>query len=218
MKYKETKVGWNSDQVAPIDLGLFSIKGGFMKVFIASAANLDLEEKYMTLARNVSELFAKNNFDLLFGAGHYSMMGECYKTFVKYQRKIYAYTVPKWEKDFKHIPKAKCIKVRDTLLRFRKLYFNSDLVLILPGGIGTIAEFTSAIEEYRSSGGNKRIVLFNLDGYYDDIINFMKNNIDTKFFKDDLSDCYDIVSSIEELENIIENFKRNYNISKKFKK
>ena len=102
-----------------------------MKVFIASAANLDIDEKYMNAARDVSEVFAKNNFDLLFGAGYYSMMGECYKIFKKYNRKIYAYTVPKWEKDFKRIPKAKCVKTSDTLLRFRKLYFASDVEPVL---------------------------------------------------------------------------------------
>ena len=187
-----------------------------MKVFIASAANLDLEEKYLELARNVSEVFAKNNFDLLFGAGHYSMMGECYKVFTKYKRKVYAYTVPKWERDFEKLPKAKCIKVSDTLLRFRKLYFRSDVIVILPGGIGTLAEFTCAVEEFRSSGGNKRIILYNLDGYYDDVIEWMKKNIETKFFKNDLSDCYQVITSLNELESIVENYKMNYNISKKF--
>ena len=38
----------------------------------------------------VSETFATNNFDLLFGAGWYSMMGECYKTFKKHNRKIWS--------------------------------------------------------------------------------------------------------------------------------
>lgn len=189
-----------------------------MKVFIASAANLDIDEKYLKLASDVSELFAKNKFDLLFGAGHYSMMGECYKKFVEHNRKVYAYTVPKWERDFLKLPKAKCVKVSDTLLRFRKLYFDSDFVVILPGGIGTLAEFTCAVEEYRSSGGNKRIILYNLDGYYDPLINWMKDNIGTKFFKDDLSDCYEIVTDISELENIIENYVKNIKISKKFKK
>ena len=188
-----------------------------MKVFIASAANLDLEEKYMNVAREVSEVFAKNKFDLLFGAGYYSMMGECYKVFSKYKRKIYAYTVAKWEKDFNRIPKAKCVKTGDTLLRFRKMYFRADIILILPGGIGTLAEFVSAVEEYRASGGNKRIILFNYDGYYDGFIKWMKDNIDTKFFADDLSDCYEIVSNVTELESIVENYKKNYNISKKFK-
>jgi len=131
-----------------------------MKVFIASAANLDIDDKYLKVASDVSEVFAKNNFDLLFGAGHYSMMGMCYKMFNKYKRKIYAYTVPKWERDFKKLPKAKCVKVSDTLLRFRKLYFRADIIVILPGGIGTLAEFASAVEEYRTSGGNKRILLY----------------------------------------------------------
>ena len=188
-----------------------------MKVFIASAANRDIDEKYLSLAKNVSEIFAKNKFDLLFGAGYYSMMGECYKIFRKYKRKMYAYTVPKWERDFKRIPKAKCYKTSDTLLRFRKLYFAADVMIVLPGGIGTIAELTSAIEEYRSSGGNKRILLFNYEGYYDGLIQWMKDNIETGFFIDDLSDCYTLISTLEELEEFVESYKRNSYISKKFK-
>ena len=91
-----------------------------MKVFIASAYSTKLEE-YLNLARDVSLVFAKRNFDLLFGAANESMMGACYKAFIKNNRKVYAYTVPKYEKDFKKIPKAKCIKVKDTLIRFKKL-------------------------------------------------------------------------------------------------
>lgn len=187
-----------------------------MKVFIASAANTTIDDKYLKIASEVSEVFAKNNFDLLFGAGYYSMMGECYKVFKKYNRKMYAYTVSKWEKDFKRIPKAKCVKATDTLMRFRKLYFRADVMVILPGGIGTLAEFSSAVEEYRASGGNKRIILFNYDGYYDGLINWMKDNIHTGFFKDDLSDCYTLISSVDELEEFVKNYKKNYNISKKF--
>ena len=188
-----------------------------MKVFIASAANIDIDEKYLKVASDVSEVFASNNFDLLFGAGYYSMMGECYKVFKKYKRKMYAYTVPKWERDFKRIPKARCVRTSDTLLRFRKLYFRADVIVILPGGIGTLAEFASAVEEYRSSGGDKRIILYNFDGYYDGLINWLKDNIETRFFVDDFSDCFDVVSSIDELKNIVDNYKRNFNISKKFK-
>ena len=173
-----------------------------MKVFIAS---------------EVSEVFASNNFDLLFGAGWYSMMGECYKTFRKHKRKMYAYTVPKWERDFKRIPKAKCVRTSDTLLRFRKLYFRADVIVILPGGIGTLAEFASAVEEYRTSGGDKRIILYNFDGYYDGLIKWFKDNIETGFFIDDFSDCFDVVTSIDELNSVVDSYKRNVSISKKFK-
>ena len=188
-----------------------------MKVFIASAANKNIDDKFLSIASEVSEVFASNNFDLLFGAGWYSMMGECYKTFRKHKRKMYAYTVPKWERDFKRIPKAKCVRTSDTLLRFRKLYFRADVIVILPGGIGTLAEFASAVEEYRTSGGDKRITLYNFDGYYDGLIKWFKDNIETGFFIDDFSDCFDVVTSIDELNSVVDSYKRNVSISKKFK-
>ena len=189
-----------------------------MKVFIASSANLTIDEKYVNIASQVAELFAIKKFDLMFGAANYSMMGACYEAFVKHNRKIIACTVSKYECDFKKLTKAKCIKTPDTLERFRKLYFKSDFIIILPGGIGTLAEFSSAVEEYRASSGNKRIILFNYDGYYNGLIDWMKQNIDTGFFIDDLTDCFDIVSSIDELEKIVDNYKINYGLSKRIGK
>lgn len=174
-----------------------------MKVFIASAYSTSLD-KFLNLASEVSNVFATRNFDLVYGAANVSMMGACYKAFVKNNRKIYAYTVPKYEKDFKKIPKAKCYKVKDTLVRFQKMYFRSDYIVILPGGIGTLAELTCAIEEYRASLGNKKIIIVNYEGFYDDVINWMKKNIETEFISETLFDCFYIANSVEDVEKIVE--------------
>lgn len=173
-----------------------------MKVFIASAYSTSLES-FLNLASEVSKIFASRNFDLIFGAANESMMGACYKEFVKHNRKIYAYTVPKYERDFKKIPKAKCYGVKDTLIRFQKMYFKSDFVVILPGGIGTLAELTCALEEYRASLGDKKIIIVNYKGFYDDIINWMKKNIKTGFISESLFDCFYIANTLEELEKIV---------------
>lgn len=173
-----------------------------MKVFIASAYSTSLE-KYLNLASEVSKVFASRNFDLIFGAANESMMGACYKEFVKYNRKIYAYTVPRYERDFKKIPKAKCFGVKDTLVRFQKMYFKSDFVVILPGGIGTLAELTCALEEYRASLGDKKIIVVNYEGFYDDIINWMKKNIETEFISENLFDVFYVANDLVELENIV---------------
>ena len=174
-----------------------------MKVFIASAYSTSLD-KFLNLASEVSNVFATRNFDLVYGAANVSMMGACYKVFVKNNRKIYAYTVPKYEKDFKKIPKAKCYKVKDTLVRFQKMYFRSDYIVILPGGIGTLAELTCAIEEYRASLGNKKIIIVNYEGFYDDVINWMKKNIETESISETLFDCFYIANSVEDVEKIVE--------------
>ncbi len=177
-----------------------------MKVFIASAANLNISEKYYILADEISEYLAVMGFDLLFGAANYSMMGTCYKRFTKHKRKVYAYTVPKYKKDFGRIPKAKCVLVSDTLLRFKKLYFRSDLIVILPGGIGTLAEFTSAIEEYRASFGNKKIILVNYNNYYDTILEWFKEAERKGFISKGLRDYFDIVTNLDEFKLSVEEY------------
>ena len=53
-----------------------------MKVFIASAYSTSLD-KFLNLASEVSNVFATRNFDLVYGAANVSMMGACYKAFVK---------------------------------------------------------------------------------------------------------------------------------------
>ena len=84
------------------------------------------------------------------------------------------------------------------------MYFRSDYIVILPGGIGTLAEFTCAIEEYRASLGNKKIIIVNYEGFYDDIINWMKKNVETEFISETLFDCFYIANSVEEVEKIVE--------------
>ena len=177
-----------------------------MKVFIASAANLEISDSYLKLAKDVSTIFAKNNFDLLFGAANYSMMGECYKTFIEYNRKVYAYTVPKWEKDFKKLKRAKCVRVEDTLLRFKKLYFKSDFIIILPGGIGTAAELFSSLEEYRSSNSNKVIILVNYNNYYEELIKWIESGIRKGFIAKDLFNSFKIVTNTKEIEKIVNDY------------
>lgn len=177
-----------------------------MKVFIASSASENIGGKYLDLADELADYLASLGFDLLFGAASYSMMGSCYKKFTSHKRKVYAYTVPKYKKDFKKLPKAKCVLVNDTLLRFKKLYFRSDLIVILPGGIGTLAEFASSVEEYRASKGNKKIILVNYNNFYDNLLDWLKSGQNKGFVEKDLKNCYEVVNNIEEFKKVVTNF------------
>ena len=175
-----------------------------MKVFIASAANKDISKDYIDLAYKVSEAFAKRDFDLYYGAADYSMMGACYKAFVDYDRKIYAYTVPKYESDLEKLPKAKGVVVTDTLLRFRKFYFNCDYIVILPGGVGTAAELFSSIEEYRSSYGNKKIIIVDYKGYFKYLIKWLRDLYYKGFLNNDDFKAINIIKSAKEIDKLLD--------------
>ena len=175
-----------------------------MKVFIASAANRKIGKEYVDLAYKVSSAFAKRDFDLYFGAADYSMMGACYKAFAENKRKIYAYTVPKYEHDLERLPDAKGMIVSDTLLRFRKFYFSADYIVILPGGVGTTAELFSSIEEYRSSYGNKKIIIVNYKGYFKYLIKWLRELYYKGFLNNDDFKAISIIKSDKEIDKLLD--------------
>ena len=47
----------------------------------------------------------------------------------------------------------------------------SDIILVLPGSFGTLSELIDLLEEKRVGIHNKDIILFNINNFYNDLIN-----------------------------------------------
>ena len=178
-----------------------------MNVFIASSASKIIDEKYLKMARETSEYLASVGFDLVFGGANFSMMGECFKTFIEHGRNVDAFTVKKYENDLLELKGAKTHLVVDTLSRFKRMYNMANIILILPGGIGTLAEMACALEQYRSNKEKKMIIIYNQDGYYSKIFEWINQNINTGFLSQTLNNDYMVVESLNELKMYIEYFK-----------
>lgn len=177
-----------------------------MNVFIASSASKNIDEKYLITARETSEYLASKGLDLVFGGANFSMMGECFKKFIEHKRNVEAFTVKMYEEDLKELQEANCHLVDDTLVRFKEMYDLSDIILILPGGIGTLAELASALEEYRSNKEHKLIIIYNQEGYYTKIFEWMNQNINTGFLSQTLNNDFKVVEDLDSLKMYIEDF------------
>ena len=177
-----------------------------MNVFIASSASKLIDEKYLTLAKEVSEYLASKGLNLVFGGANFSMMGECFKAFINNNRNVEAFTVKFYENDLKELEGANCHLVEDTLVRFKEMYDLSDIILILPGGIGTLAELASALEEYRSNKEKKLIIIYNQDGYYSKIFEWMNQNINSGFLSQTLNNDFKVVEKLEDLKMYVDTF------------
>ena len=177
-----------------------------MNVFIASSASKLIDEKYLLMARESAEYLADKGLDLVFGGANFSMMGECFKTFVEKGRNVEAFTVKMYEQDLDDLKAANTHLVVDTLSRFKRMYNASDIILILPGGIGTLAEMASALEEFRSKRENKLILIYNQDGYYSKIFEWMNQNINTGFLSQTLNNDFKVVENLDGLKMYVEQF------------
>jgi len=171
-----------------------------MKVFIGCSSSGSIDEKYCKLAYDVSEAIAKQNHALVYGGASYSMMGECYKAFSENKKEIIAIMAEKYKEDLVNLTLSNNYVVKTSLERIAVIYEVSDAFVILPGGIGTIEELFSILEENRTNKW-KKIIIFNYDHFYDIVIEWLNKNVNTGFvYPEDIEEIK-VVETVEQLIN-----------------
>jgi len=81
----------------------------------------------------------------------------------------------------------------------------SDLLLALPGGIGTLDEVFHVMGSATIGEHRKRMVLYNADGFWDECWLMLSKLNERGFIRGQLSDYVGMVSSVSELEELIVN-------------
>lgn len=179
-----------------------------MNVLILSSASEDIDPYYLSVARSVTSFLANNECDLVYGGGDTSMMGICYDEFSSKEREIYAFTTTKYIECFKNLPLAKHYYCKSTLELKERMLNNSDLIVCLPGGIGTYSELLSYIEEKRSNDIDIPIIIYDEDNFYKDLFNIMDKLIETGFVKKDVLNNFVVAHNKDEFINAYYDSKR----------
>ena len=187
-----------------------------MKLFIGCSSSNEIDKKYLESCKSLLEELLKNN-DLVYGAYNNGVMGIAYDIAIKNHRTIYAITTEVYKHELDDIQAEYKIVTPNIYTRSESLIKNSDIVIILPGGIGTITELISSIETMRNNEFNKPIIIYNVDGFYDEFIRFMDvvykekfSSVEVKKFYRIFDDQKDIIEYImeERIKKIEERNKR----------
>ncbi len=169
-----------------------------MKVFIGCSSSSKIDEKYIKLAYDVANAIARENHILVYGGASYSMMGECYRAFSEQKRDIIAIMAEKYKEDLVNLKLSNNFLVKTSLERIARIYSESDCFVILPGGIGTVEEMFSILEENRTNTW-KKVIIYNYEGFYDFIINWLNMNVNSGFVYEWDIEKIKIVDSVDEL-------------------
>lgn len=152
-------------------LEVFLFYGGdLMKLFVGCSSKDNIDKKYLDDCEILIKKLAKfDNIELVYGNDTRGIMGIAYREFSSNNKKVTAVST-----DYHHkieINKAydEIVVTDSTTGRFEEIHKISDVLLFLPGGLGTLAELFSAIEEHRIEKG-KKIILYNCDYFYTPII------------------------------------------------
>ncbi len=176
------------------------------KICFFGAASEDIEKNYVDKTEELGEYLGEN-FDLVFGGGATGLMGAIARGFAK-EKSIITGVVPRFMEKFEDIYDncTNVISVDSMHSRKKIMEEEADIFVIAPGGIGTLDEFFEVLTDTSLNLYNKPIILFNINSFYDDIIKFINNNLNTGFIHKDRIHNFYICNNIDEVKNILHLF------------
>ncbi|MGV6839206.1 MAG: LOG family protein [Planktomarina sp.] len=160
---------------------------------------------YIECAQTFGTQMAKRNWRLVFGAGDRGMMGAVADQ-VKTGGGDALGVIPEhligWEARNQSLGGA---VITDNMHSRKKLMFvNSDAVVILPGGAGSLDEFFEVLTWAQLGLHEKPMVLVNVKGYWDPLVALIDHVIDQGFADASLKKYFTVAANTAETLDVLD--------------
>jgi uncharacterized protein (TIGR00730 family) len=137
-----------------------------MKVCICGGTNPATNPKYYEVASEVGDLLVNNDFEMVWGGNAFGVLSHVHKKYIEKQR-ANTLVIPKaYEDDLKTMNTDTVYKTEQVMERTQAMFSMTNVVIVMPGGIGTIYEFWTAVECKRAEEYELDIILLNYDNFY----------------------------------------------------
>ena len=103
------------------------------------------------------------------------------------------------------------IPVNSTFERLEKLYENSDIIIFLDGGTGTISEFLSFLNNKIETEGDKPLILYNPNGIYNLLLKDLEQRKRLGLIRDNYKDYFDEAKNLNHLAYYLEKYENKFN-------
>ncbi|MEO1434538.1 MAG: TIGR00730 family Rossman fold protein [Bacteroidota bacterium] len=153
-------------------------------VCIYCASSPEIDSKYFKAADQLGQTLAKAGITIQYGGGAVGLMGQVADSAMEAGGKVIG-IIPEFMRaiELGHNHITELILVPDMHTRKSKMAADTDAVIALPGGVGTLEELLEILTWKRLGIYNNPIVLVNVDGYFDPLIQMMEKAIQEKFMK-----------------------------------
>jgi uncharacterized protein (TIGR00730 family) len=145
-------------------------------------------------------MLAEQNWRLVYGAGDVGLMGACARAAQAHGADTFG-VIPehlvRWE-----VGKTDLTRyvVTETMHERKKVMFmNSDAIVVLPGGAGSLDEFFEVLTWRQLGLHEKPLFLLNVDGYWNPLLALMDHVVTEGFADASVRDFIRIVTNVEEL-------------------
>ena len=151
-------------------------------VFCGSSTGAN--EIYKAHARTFGKLLAENNISLIFGGGKVGLMGILADSLLEFGGKCIG-IIPKSIVDLE-IAHENCsnLHVVESMQQRKEMMSEmAEAFVALPGGFGTLDELSEVLTYNQLRIYDKPIGLFNVNGYFDHLLNFLDHGVKERFVR-----------------------------------
>jgi len=176
-----------------------------MNIGIFCSASENIESKYFDAADELGSWIGRTGRTLVYGGASLGLM-ECVANSTKQHGGKVIGVVPSILEVSGRISQIPDETVNTRNLSDRKdiIAERSDILVALPGGLGTLDEIFHVMAAATIGYHDKKVVFYNVDGFYDDLINFLMKLDETGFSRRKITHYFHVANTLDELTNIIE--------------
>lgn len=171
-----------------------------MRVCVFAASSSRIDPAYGVTAASLGRCFAAEKVHGVYGGGGIGLMGIFADAMLAAGGEITG-VIPGFMTDegWGHNGVSNMIVTADMSERKKTIFAMSDAAVALPGGVGTLEELTEVITLKQLGLFNKPIIIVNVNGFYDHLIEFFEHMIRGNFMRLEHKDIWQIVTTAEEV-------------------
>jgi len=159
---------------------------------------------FINQARKLGYELASNHIDLVYGGGAIGLMNAVANATLSRGGKVHG-VIPEHLSNMEIAHQnLTALHITETMHERKAMMAElSDAFIALPGGFGTFEELMEVITWSQLDLHNKTVIIFNINGYYDQLISFIDHSVDNGFISPGNRNTVKVAQSVMECLNFL---------------
>ncbi len=173
-------------------------------VCVFCGARMGNDPAYELAATDLGQRLADENWRLVYGAGDVGLMGAVAKAAQSAGGETFGVIpVHLMQREVGKRDLTSFVVTENMHERKKVMFMNSDAIVVLPGGAGSLDEFFEVLTWRQLGLHDKPIVLLNVNGYWDPLIGLLDHVIAQGFAGDDIRETTLVAEDVDQLTTLL---------------
>lgn len=175
-----------------------------MKIAVFCSANSNIEKTYFDKTDELGRWCAKNGHSIVFGGCDMGLM-ECVAKAASEEGGMTIGVVPSKIEENGHVSQHLSVEIPCDNLSDRKdlMLMRSDVVIALPGGLGTLDEIFTVAASATIGYHQKKVILYNIGGFWDTLVSLLDDLQSKGMIRGDYHRHIEVAETLDDIKRLL---------------